>query len=369
MLDGLLKVCNPVLKRGLPAHPIRDVEAEILVFEPFLLGDFMMATPAFRFLRKHFPAARIDCVGPPFLAGLEPFFPWLDEIIPFHCPWSPQYRDYSRTNLMQVFRLAARLRQRRYDWAFDLRGDLRDIIFLYTTGASRRAAFGITGAKELLTDVIPFDGQPFSHQVEGNVLVVSQPFSVSPEQADFYPSMSIPAEWRQAAAQWLADRGIRHFIAVNPGAALAHKRWPASLWVELLEGTVLPRCPVVVFGTESESPTLDEIIGRLKPRERVHRAHVPLPLFFSLVSVARGLITLDSGAGHVGAAAGVPVVSLHGPGPPALSGPYSPVARAVYLTDVPCRPCLRACTQPRNFCILDLPVKMVSRALENAGIL
>jgi ADP-heptose:LPS heptosyltransferase len=95
-----------------------------------------MATPAFRFLRHHFPQARIDCVAPPAMAGLQPFFPWLDEIIPFRCPWSPAYREGTLSNPRQLWRLVFKLRRNRYDWAFGLHWDMRDIVFLFLTGAS-----------------------------------------------------------------------------------------------------------------------------------------------------------------------------------------------------------------------------------------
>jgi ADP-heptose:LPS heptosyltransferase len=340
----------------------------ILVFEPFLLGDFTMATPAFRLLRRHFPAAQIDCIGPPAMEGLEPFFPWLNRIIPFRCPWSPQYRDYSFRNLKHMWKLAMALRRNRYDWAFDLRGDLRDIIFLYLTGASRRAAFDITGARELLTDVVPFAGQPYAHQVEGNVLVVSHPISVKPEPSEFHCAIEIPPGWREEARRWLEQHEIGEFIAVHPGASLPHKLWPASNWTTLLDTVLLPHLPVILFGTDKESAILDEITRDLRLKSRVHIARVSLPMFFSLTSLARGVISLDSAAAHIAAATGVPVVALLGPSPASLAGPYGPQSRSVYLEDVPCRPCLTHCTQPRNFCILDLPVSMVVSALRETGI-
>jgi ADP-heptose:LPS heptosyltransferase len=367
-LDRGLKPLYPIIKRIFPAHPIREVK-RVLIFEAFLLGDFIMATPAFRLLRQQFPDAHIDCLSPPALAGLEPFFPWLDNIIPFRCPWSPQYRDYSYQNLYRSWQLAMRLRRNGYDWAFDLRGDLRDIFFLYTTGATCRAAFAITGAGDLLTHVIPYKGQPFLHQVEGNLLVASYPFSDSLEPSQFYCSIWIPPEWQQAAALWLDDHGIHEFVAIHPGASMAHKLWPAASWAQLLDEVILPRFPIVLFGTASEAGVIDQITGNLKLKNQVHRAQVPLPLFFSLTSLARGMVSLDSAAAHVAAATNTPIVALLGPSPAWFSGPYSPVARSVYLDNVPCRPCLKACIQARNFCMQDLTVPMVVSALRDVGIL
>ena len=341
----------------------------MLVFEPFLLGDFLMGVPAFRFLRERFPNARIDCIVPPVLAGLDEFFPWLDTLIPFQCPWSPQYRDWSPKNLRAAWRLLYLLRRNRYDWAFDLRGDVRDIYFLFATGASRRAAFDVTGGTRLLTDVVPYDGQPYQHIIEGNLLSVMHPLGAQIEPSAVNCRIHIPSGWRAAAEEWLRERCIQEFVAVHPCASLAHKRWPAASWAELLQEFVLPHHPVVLFSTAHETPILEEITRGLERfKGRVHVAQDPLPMFFSLTSLSRGVISLDSAAAHLGVAAGVPVVALLGPRPASLSKPYGVSARAVYIEDVPCRPCDRRCTQPRNFCMQDLDVTSVVTGLRDLGI-
>lgn len=328
-----------------------------------------MATPAFRFLRRRFPDADIDCLGPPPLAGMESFFPWLDEILPFRCPWSPRHRDYSLGSMTRTWSQIRDLRDRKYSWAFDLRGDLRDIHFLFLTGASNRVGFGTTGAGALLTHLVPFEKYSYRHQVEGNLVVASFPFDAQPSLEEFHPEIRIPPEWVVKAREWLTERGIKAFVAVHPGASLVHKRWPSSSWAELLDEVILPSCPVVLFGASTEMALLDEIENQVKQRATLHRANVDLPMFLSLLSLARGVVCLDSVAAHAAAATKVPVVALLGPSPAWFSQPYSPRARAVYLDDVPCRPCLRRCTQPRNFCMLDLSVPMVVPALVEAGIL
>jgi lipopolysaccharide heptosyltransferase II len=368
ILERILHLFYPLLRWLLPPHPSHEV-SRILIFEPFLLGDFLMATPTFRFLRQHFPRARIDCVGPPAMAGLEAFFPWLDEIVPFLCPWSPAYRDWSVSNLRQTWRLVWKLRRNRYDWAFDLRGDVRDIFFLFLTGATRRAAFPVTGGEWLLTDIVPYDEQHYTHQLEGNVLVVTQPLAVQPSPEHFVSALEIPLAWRESAIAWLRARGLEQFVAVHPAAGLAHKRWTAESWIELLDTVLLPRSPVVLFGAPEDTPVLAEITCGLKLRERVQCAQVPLQLFFALTSMAQGMVSLDSAAAHVAAATGIPVVALYGPRPASLSRPYAATARAVYLEEVPCRPCGRWCTQPRNFCMQDLPVTLVAQALHELQVI
>lgn len=367
-LAPAIGLAHRALMLSLPPHRSGD-EERILIFEPFLLGDFVMTTSAFRLIREQRPKARIECVGPAFLAGTERFFPWIDEIIPFRCPWSPRYRDWSVGNVSASLRLLRDLRRRRYGWAFATRGDLRDKWFLYGTGAVRRVSFDLSGGAELLTDVVPFAGRPWTHQVEGNVLVVGHPFGITPSSADCDPVVHVPEADREAAREWLAARGVKEFVAVHPGASMPHRKWPAASWIELLNRHVLPHHPVVLFGSPDEDAELRALAAALEPASRVTIAELPLDRFFSALSLARGVICLDSAAAHIGGAVGVPVVALLGTTPPEIVRPYSPRARAVFIADVPCRPCHRACTQPRNFCLQDIPPERVAASLHDAGIL
>ena len=57
---------------------------KIVVFCPNLIGDTVMATPAFRALRRHFPEPRLTGVIRPHVAPILDGTPWFDELIPFH---------------------------------------------------------------------------------------------------------------------------------------------------------------------------------------------------------------------------------------------------------------------------------------------
>ncbi|MFM1902162.1 MAG: ADP-heptose--LPS heptosyltransferase 2, partial [Planctomycetota bacterium] len=54
---------------------------EIAVIMPRWVGDAIMATPALRSLRAHFPAARITGVMRPVIADLLAGTPWLDATV------------------------------------------------------------------------------------------------------------------------------------------------------------------------------------------------------------------------------------------------------------------------------------------------
>ena len=61
----------------------------------------------------------------------------------------------------------------------------------------------------------------------------------------------------------------------------------------------------------------------------------------ALMQRADLLITGDSGPMHIAAAAGTPLIAIHGPTDPAHSGPVSPRA-TILKSDIWCSPCYNA---------------------------
>src|SRR5271157_3917085 len=61
----------------------------IVIFLPNWVGDAVMATPALRALREHFPDARLIGVMKPYVAGVLKGAPWLDEqmLLDSRGPW------------------------------------------------------------------------------------------------------------------------------------------------------------------------------------------------------------------------------------------------------------------------------------------
>src|SRR5918995_385431 len=58
----------------------------IALFLPNWVGDVVMATPAIRAVREHFPSARLLAVCKPYVADTVAGSPWFDDVVPFEKP-------------------------------------------------------------------------------------------------------------------------------------------------------------------------------------------------------------------------------------------------------------------------------------------
>ncbi len=121
----------------------------ILVVLPTWVGDFVMATPLLRGLRRHFASARITFLAEANLRELIEGGPWMDEVVEWperagRRPWQREFRQ-----------LVARLRAERFDAAVLLPNKFRAALIARLAGAKRRIGFNRDGRGWLLTDRIP----------------------------------------------------------------------------------------------------------------------------------------------------------------------------------------------------------------------
>ena len=116
----------------------------ILVFCPNLVGDTVMATPAFRTLRSGYPGDRMVAVVKPTVAPTLGGGPWFDDLVGFD-PRSRRIEERSGAVLR-------RLREEEADIAVLFPNSFRSALMAWRAGAKRRVGYARGGRGLLLTD-------------------------------------------------------------------------------------------------------------------------------------------------------------------------------------------------------------------------
>jgi len=158
-----------------------------------------------------------------------------------------------------------------------------------------------------------------------------------------------------AARRWLVGRGwqpSRPLVALAPGAAYGTaKRWPPRS-AAVLAATLVREwgATCVLVGSRADRQTSARILPEVPPDVAAHlldaTGETTLEMLAGVLAVAGACVSNDSGAMHVAAAVGTPLVALFGPTNEYETSPLSREGRrAVVLTHpVWCRPCmLREC--------------------------
>lgn len=172
----------------------------------------------------------------------------------------------------------------------------------------------------------------------------------------------------------IGAREVRVALAPAVGAALEqHKRWPERRFSDLATAIVdcWPEARVVLFASPKDGAILKRISDGI-PLEKRSRVELAMPATPALAVQSlmglRCLVTPCSGASHLAAWAGIPIVGLYGPTNPSFTGPLSPRLHVV-RKDYVCSPCYRAsylsgCGDP--VCMTDITVSDVLPAIAAA---
>jgi len=339
--------------------------ARILVRTPNWVGDVVMATPAFRGLRRRFPRAHITFLARSYLQELLEPCPWCDEIIS---------ADEEKT-LGGLRRLARRLQEQDYRLAVLFPNSFRSALLVWLAGIPRRVGYGRDCRTFLLSEPlhVPRD-EKGSYLIQPMVTYYAEIVAhLGAEVEDRRPCLAVDPAARESLHQLLSTIGYdpgKPTAVFVPGAKFgSSKCWPPRHFARLAEMMLQEMSwnLIVVCGPGEEA--IGEEIEQLAPPGVINLWREPIGLgrLKALVAESALLVTNDTGPRHFASAFDVPVVSIFGPTPQELTDTCHAREVALQLTDLECVPCqLPACPRSHE-CLEDLLPERVLAAV--AGLI
>jgi heptosyltransferase-2 len=316
---------------------------KIAVFLPNWIGDAVMATPALRALREHFPNSQFVGVVKPYMEGVLEGAPWFDRLIHLDSRGAWSQRWWS---------VAWQLQREDIDCAVLFPNSFRSALVARLGGCKRIVGFSRHGRRWLLTEALqPLwgpNGRPRPTPIINDYNRLAQHLGCPPP-GHRMELFTTAADEAGAEDVWQRTKlaGCPEVICFNPGAAFgSSKHWYAESFASLAQELVDRRGSGVLVLCGPGERQLARHIVELTRRPHVHSladSQVSLGLTKACVRRADLLITTDSGPRHFGTAFDRPVVTLFGPTHIAWTETFHPLG--VHLQkQVPCGPCqLRAC--------------------------
>jgi heptosyltransferase-2 len=324
----------------------------LALFLPNWIGDAVMATPALRALRRHFPEARIIGVLKPYVAGVLEGGDWFDECLLCNGgPWS-----------QSVPAVAWQLRQRSIDLAVLFPNSFRSALIAWLGRCRRRIGYVRYCRRALLTDCLePARDEhgklkPSPVLDAYNALAERAGCAQSSNRLELFTTVRDEAAadevWRRAGLARFSE-----VVCLNPGAAFGSaKLWAVECFAALARELADRRSSGVLVLCGPGERLLARRIASLANRPAVRAlADYPLSLGLTKACVRRAdlLVTTDSGPRHFAAAFDTPVVTLFGPTHIAWTETYYP--KAIHLQkQVPCGPCQRRVCPLDHRCMKEL---------------
>jgi heptosyltransferase-2 len=350
--------------------------ARIIVIRVDNIGDVVLSSSFLRSLRAQAPGAHISLVVKPDVFNLAETCPYIDEVLIYDWP-----KDTCFGAIRQViypWRFAAKRLQDRFDIVFvprrgeDIRGGH---LLAYLSRAPVRIGSSERGnrAAALLTHGVG-TSRPV-HEVEYNMSLL--PATDQPESGprlEVWVTDEDRAWAEQALGKGPADRNPR-WIAVAPGAASAHKQWPAEAFALLSKRLIVEQDSSVVILGASADRTAGKVIGMVGgDRVLDLTGRTTLRQAAAILGRCDLLVSNDSAPVHMAAACGTPVVVLScqkdgadpaGTDSSARFRPWNVKHLVLHPTNM-LPPCLVTCNARESHCIRTISVEKV---LEAAAVL
>ncbi len=334
---------------------------KILIRATNWVGDAIMALPALRAVRKRFPEAEIAIVARPYVADIYRDQEICNQLIPY----DPRGLH---AGISGRERLAAELRAQKFDVALLLQNAFDAAWLAWRANIPERIGYARDGRSLLLTQAIPVprQGETPAHEKFYYLELVRRAGWLDSVQDESFTGLSVPEEKRRTADEFLCKSGVRQGsrrIAIGAGAAYGSaKCWPPSRFAEVANRLQSEAdTDVILFGTAAEASVSTAISAEMRRQPIDLTGKTAIADLSALLSQCHLFIGNDSGAMHVAAAVGLPIVAVFGPTDPYGTAPVTPRCSIVQQKPY-CSPCfLRRCPTDQR-CMTVVTADMVEAA-------
>lgn len=287
---------------------------KILVIRHDNIGDVVCTTPLLTALRQRYPSALIAMSVNSYTAPIVSGHPALDEIFIYRKAKHVAHLGEKLRVYWQRLRAVLALRARRFDYAILAGRSVSRHVLRYARSLGARHIVGhLTPAQTRAGDIALACPAEARHEVEyvfnlGSALDLAGPI----------PALSLPPVTPAAPA---LDRDrARPLIALHIGAREGVNRWPDERFLALAKHIGARGATVALLWTPGppvdrlypgDDARAQRLLAALTGEPVVPVATPSIPALIARLAQVDGLIACDSGAVHMAAALGKPVLGLY----------------------------------------------------------
>lgn len=288
------------------------------------LGDVVCSLPAASALKAGFADAHIVWVVDPRFAGIVECCRSVDEVVRA----APGFKPGTWPRIRGDF-----------EGALDLQGLLKSAIPVARCRARTKVGYHWQreGAWMVSKPIVP---DPSSHHIVDQYVDVARAVGGVADRADFAlfpkPSDVETVRGKVAAAFEASEPGVDRargpWVAINPGAGWATKRWPPTSFARVVDALYDAGIGALLIGGSAMADHLvaNEVVSlsRIKPAKLTGETSVRE--LVALLSLASAHLGGDTGSTHIAAALGRPAFGLYSITRPERSCPYGQIERCGY---------------------------------------
>nr|AHZ45561.1 ADP-heptose-LPS heptosyltransferase II modular protein [uncultured bacterium] len=323
------------LNQPSPLAP-RPSPRRIVIVAPNWLGDAVLALPAMEAVRRARPDAQLTIAARRSIADVFTLVPWA-AVLPLQSDARWWRRAAFRADVEAL---------RSFDAVLLLPNSFQSAWMVKAAGIAERWGYASDARRRLLTRAVPRSRG--GHQAEYYQRLVA---ALDMPAELVAPQIDVPDATRTAAGELLEREGHRRgvpLVVLAPGAAYGKaKQWIPSHVAALIAKLAGTGVTCALVGSRADRPTVNVIRADLADRASIDLVgRTSLQELAGVLAIADACVCNDSGAMHLAAAVGAPVVATFGPTNEHATRPLPRQGRVaeVLTHEVWCRPCmLREC--------------------------
>jgi len=337
---------------------------KILIRATNWIGDAIMALPALRAVRARFPDAKIAILARPYVVDIYRGQKICDELLAY----DPKG---VHAGIGGRLRLAHELRAQNFDVALLLQNAFDAAWLAWRARIPQRIGYARDRRSLLLTKriAVPKRGEIPPHEQFYYLELLRRASWIDSLPQESCVKLDVSQEQARRAEENLLSVGARQDrrrIAIGAGASYGSaKCWPPDSFADFVNRFRLHTdADIILFGTAAEQQVADAIAAGIRGPSislvgKTTTADLP-----ALLSRCQLFVGNDSGAMHVAAAVGLPVVAIFGPTDPHGTAPIT--SRCTIVQEKPfCSPCfLRRCPIDHR-CMTSVHCETVASAANN----
>ena len=317
---------------------------KILVRTPNWLGDAVLALPALAALEKAFPRASVALLAHIRVAGLFGLEKRTEGVIP--------YEPHGvHRGVRGISKLVGELKKGRYDLAVVFPNSFSSAWMAFLTKARQRVGYVSEGRGRLLTIRVRLRKDYRQRHLSEGYLDLIRAMGVETEAGELRIAL-FPGIKREGE-RFLREHGVRSdrkLIGFGAGATYGEaKRWDAERFGDMGRRLVRKGYEVILLGVKEEHWLCEDIRQKIGKGAVNLAGETDLRQLAGVLAHCAAFVSNDTGAMHLAAALGLPVVALFGSTSPEWT---RPLGRTSVLYKHPyCSPCFaRTCPDGSRRC-------------------
>lgn len=340
----------------------------VLLIKTSSMGDIIHTLPALTDAGCALPGIQFDWVVEKAFADIPSMHPLVNKVIPIALrSWRRRLVSFATWSQWQSFK--KELQASHYDAVLDAQALIKSAFLMWFAKGTRLGLDWLSAREPLAAFMYErrFTVNFYQHAVIRMRSLFAK--ALGYEEPISSPDFGLMGFSHEYLLQAKGTDTKEPYIVFLHGTTWTSKQWPEIFWRELAY-----RVNDLGYKVKMSGYTFDEQASAARIADQHSAIDVLPPLgvreMIDLILGARGVVTVDTGFGHLAAAFDVPTVSLYGATDPVYTGAVGKHSTQL-AADFSCAPCLRReCRFQSSLdavtpaCYATIPPEQVSRALE-----